>query len=94
MVVAWIVDLIRDGVTDPRQLTTARIAIDKLLFSPEEISRMYQQSLAAVESSKGIPAVKELALRIGRRSYSALRPDHRPTVYDEQAIANDIAMRA
>ncbi len=31
------------------------------------------------------------ALRIGRLYYQALRPDGRLTIYDEQAITNDLA---
>jgi hypothetical protein len=93
-VVAWVSRLLRDGVGDPSQLATASTIVARLRFSAPDLALLYQQSLDVVESSSGTPAAKELALRLGRLSYAAGRPDRRPTIYDEQAVANDIAMRA
>lgn len=93
-VVAWVSNLLRDGVGDPSRLATASTIVARLWFSAPDLASLYQQSLEVVQSSKGAPAAKELALRLGRLSYAAGRPDRRPTVYDEQAVANDIAMRA
>jgi hypothetical protein len=61
--------------------------------SQAEANWMYARTLDLVESRHGTPASKGLALHIGRISYSSGRPDRTPTLYDEQAIANDIASR-
>jgi hypothetical protein len=53
----------------------------------------YDLSLRNVELLKGAPRAKALALQLGRSSYSAERADRRPTIYDEQAINNDISAR-
>ena len=93
-VFAWVSSLLRAGVGDPSQLATASTIVARLWFPAPDLALLYQQSLDVVQSSKGTPTAKELALRLGRLSYAAGRPDKRPTVYDEQAVANDIAMRA
>ena len=38
--------------------------------------------------------IKTLCLTIGRLHYGKLRPDNKVTIYDEQAIQNDILMRS
>ncbi|TYQ26272.1 hypothetical protein [Pseudanabaena sp. UWO310] len=38
--------------------------------------------------------IKTLCLTIGRLHYGKLRPDNKITIYDEQAIQNDILMRS
>jgi hypothetical protein len=58
-----------------------------------EASWLYQLSLDYLEGTRGATGAKALALQLGRLSYSAARPDRRPTVYDEQAIGNDIGSR-
>jgi hypothetical protein len=63
------------------------------LSSPPEAQWLYARALELVRERKGLSTSKALALYIGRHSYSAGRPDRTPTVYDEQAIANDIAAR-
>jgi hypothetical protein len=92
--VVELVGMIRDGVEDPSKFTSASAIVGRLSLSATDLAMLYQRSLDAVQSSKGAPTAKELALRLGRLSYAAGRPDKRPTVYDEQAVANDIAMRA
>jgi hypothetical protein len=54
---------------------------------------LYQRLLEAVTLSAGDPKIKSLTLRIGRIAHAKGRPNGVPTVYDEQAIANDIAAR-
>ena len=63
------------------------------LSSVPESQWLYARALELVRERRGNPSSKALALFVGRRSYSAGRPDRSPTVYDEQAIANDIATR-
>lgn len=50
----------------------------------EEVYRVYLSQL------KNHPKIKPDCLVAGRRAYGVLRQDGNPTVYDEQAIANDI----
>lgn len=38
--------------------------------------------------------LKTLCLELGRKHYANLRPDKKPTIYDEQAIQNDIQVRS
>ncbi|MDQ3282628.1 MAG: hypothetical protein M3Q69_14600 [Acidobacteriota bacterium] len=61
--------------------------------SGAEARWLYDRVLDAVQRSDGAPDMKALAVRIGRRVYSFHRADRVPTIYDEQAIANDIAAR-
>lgn len=54
---------------------------------------IYEGALFAVQQSGGAPNAKRFALLVGRLSLGSRRPDGLPTVYDEQAIANDISAR-
>ena len=60
---------------------------------PSASKDAYNASLLAVEPSGGVPAAKTLALAIGRIHYGSLRPNGIVTVYDENAILNDISAR-
>jgi hypothetical protein len=60
---------------------------------PMASGNAYQAALLAVELSGGVPTTKTLALEIGRLYYSSLRKERLPTVYDENAILNDISAR-
>ena len=55
-----------------------------LLGVSEEI---YRDALGFV---KNMPELKPFALEMGRLAYGLKRKDKNPTVYDEQAILNDI----
>jgi hypothetical protein len=61
--------------------------------SSQEAHWLYERVLDLVQQSAGNPNFKALAVRIGRGAYSAGRAGRTPTVYDEQAIANDVAAR-
>ncbi|XZE35415.1 hypothetical protein SH501x_000906 [Pirellulaceae bacterium SH501] len=60
---------------------------------PQFSKHVYNLALKGVASSGGSVAAKTFALNIGRISYSIGRPGGVPTVYDEQAILNDIRVR-
>lgn len=60
---------------------------------PQFSRQIYDLALRAVAASGGSVASKTFALNIGRISYSAGRPEGAPTIYDEQAILNDIRVR-
>jgi hypothetical protein len=53
----------------------------------------YEAALRALADSPGDPARRIAALQAGRAHYGGLRPGGTPTIYDEQAVANDISAR-
>jgi len=57
--------------------------IEKMDRIYNELEREYKKALQNRD--------KPLALELGRKYYSFYRPDGRLTLYDEQAIANDLA---
>ena len=54
---------------------------------------LYQVALGIVQDHPEDSNVRVLALGFGRLSHGSNRPDGRPTIYDEQAIQNDIQAR-
>ena len=56
--------------------------------------QFYSLALDLVITHKGNQNVKVFALDLGRWHYSLQRPDKKPTIYDEQAIQNDITTRS
>lgn len=54
---------------------------------------LYQQVLDLVQQHPGQPEVSVLALDLGRWHCGRTRPDGKVTVYDEQMLRNDIAVR-
>lgn len=88
-----VLSLIDEMVADP---TNAEIR-NKLVWVaqrfPDNAHSIYQFALNAVKETKGDPDMKAFALSVGRASYGANRPGGNPTIYDEQAIQNDIASR-
>ncbi|GGA14907.1 hypothetical protein GCM10008018_69730 [Paenibacillus marchantiophytorum] len=50
----------------------------------------YQIALRKLSQNPKYVQLRQQALSLGRFYYSSSRPDHKPTVYDETAIANDI----
>jgi len=59
-----------------------------------ETQDLYNTSLKALEANSSSQEAKMLVLDLGRLHYSVLRPDKKPTIYDEQAIQNDIIVRS
>ncbi|MEO8379816.1 MAG: hypothetical protein ABI779_09160 [Acidobacteriota bacterium] len=92
-VMNWLNQLLA-AITDPaHEQLFNRIADSVLAFSEiAEADWLYRRALEQVRATAGAPPFKAIALRIGRIRYGAARPDRRPTLYDEQAIANDIGM--
>lgn len=54
----------------------------------------YESSLKILEANPNSQEAKVLVLDLGRLHYSILRPNKKPTIYDEQAIQNDILVRS
>lgn len=53
----------------------------------------YDSALAALSSSPGDQSRRIAALEAGRKYYGGLRKGGAPTIYDEQAINNDLMAR-
>jgi hypothetical protein len=88
---AWLTDLLTASDIDLERL--ARVA-ERALASggAREAEWFYRRTLEALPERKDNPKFRTFALQMGRLSYPFSRPGRKPTVYDEQAIANDIAV--
>jgi hypothetical protein len=65
-----------------------------ILLSNEQRSLVYNLVLSNLEEFPNNISAKKLALTMGRWVYSKARPDGKLTIYDEQAIQNDINIRS
>jgi hypothetical protein len=93
----WIDRTANTYLTDSAALDTLSTVITRLAsrFTQSEADWIYQRALEMIGPPRnGSAAARTFALRVGRFRYSRSRPDRVPTVYDEQAIANDISARA
>jgi len=61
--------------------------------SPQHADPIYQVALRILADNPESTVAKQFAVSAGRISYSRGRRDRKPTVYDEQAIRNDIMAR-
>lgn len=73
------------------QIITTINAISGL--TQKETQELYNISLKILEANPSSQEAKVMVLEFGRMHYSILRPDKKPTIYDEQAIQNDIIVR-
>jgi hypothetical protein len=91
-VLVWL-DGALDIITVPDQEHLFRRIVNSVLSEsdPAGSDWLYRRTLERVRNTNGAPGFKALALHVGRLRYGAGRPDRQPTLYDEQAIANDIA---
>ena len=55
---------------------------------------IYNEALEILASNPDKTHLKTLCLALGRKHYAAFRPGNSPTIYDEQAIQNDIQVRS
>jgi len=63
-------------------------------FHQYNYGTIYNLALEILDSNPDKIYIKTLCLALGRMHYGNLRPDKNPTIYDEQAIQNDILMRS
>jgi len=83
---------------NPNDWTSHESAL-RILYSiqdslPTDLSEwLYKSCLSLLESNPGGAPCKRLVLEIGRWHYGRLREHGTPTVYDEQAMQNDILVR-
>ena len=62
-------------------------------FTKDATQRMYNTSLTMLANNPSDQNIKILALDLGRLHYKVSRPDNAVTIYDEEAIQNDISVR-
>jgi hypothetical protein len=94
-VLQFLFSMLSEAMTKSRQQELFKSLASHVLVSssPAEARWLYDRALELLRAQNGSTGSKDLALYVGRHAYSAGRPGRRPTVYDEQAIANDIAAR-
>ena len=61
---------------------------------PTISTAIYNSALGCVEITNGSSRTKQFALAAGRHKYGHVRENGVPTIYDEQAIQNDIIARS
>lgn len=79
------------------QVNIKNAAIRQRIFSiaPVAISEIfYDTALELLELNSHVVGLKQFVLDVGRWHYSNLRKDGKLTIYDEQAIQNDILARS
>lgn len=59
-----------------------------------ESQYLYEASLKVLEANPSSQEARLLVLNLGRLHYGLLRPNGRVTIFDEQAIQNDIIVRS
>jgi len=69
------------------------IVFDFLISSAIPSQELYNLALSALETHPSEPKSKQLVLKIGRYHFGKLRGG-KVTIYDEQAIQNDIQVRS
>lgn len=80
--------------TDPQIHASFLRAVANLTTLTESHGELaYQTSLQMLESHPLSTAAKVFALNIGRWHFGRIRPDNKVTIYDEQAMQNDIVVR-
>ncbi len=66
--------------------------INILFLSDSGRQLIYNTTLEILEKDPGNYRAKQLILTVGRWHFGKLRKNGRPTIYDEQAILNDISV--
>ena len=74
----------------------AKIAITSKAIGQNDLSskEVYEAALEVLSQHPDQIPLKQYALEVGRWHHSIQRPDRKVTIYDEQAINNDIAVRS
>lgn len=88
----WLESLIRSRTGIPFDLLLRIVERALRRSGPAETEWLYKRALAELRQNTADREFKSLVLALGRLSYGSKRYDRRLTVYDEQAIANDISV--
>ncbi|MDB4654254.1 hypothetical protein OAE40_00600 [Rubripirellula sp.] len=86
-------ELVSDLRRSPSSLDIQDRVYEFVRANPQFRGTAYKHSLQAVQASRGSPESKSFALEMGRFVHGSSRPEGGPTIYDEQAIQNDIQAR-
>jgi len=94
-VLAWFDNVLHQSCASASEVAILTGIASRLLAvtSAAEAKWLYDRVLDALQQKSSAAPLKTLALTVGRLAYAAGRPDRKPTIYDEQAIANDILAR-
>lgn len=82
---------VRDTVFSNAKIAITTQAIGKDSLSSKEV---YEAALEVLSQHPDQIPLKQYALKVGRWHYGIQRPGGKVTIYDEQAINNDIAVRS
>ena len=85
-----------DSVVRDTAFSYAKIAITTRSIGENGLSskEVYGAALEVLSQHPDQIPLKQYALEVGRWHYGIQRPDRKVTIYDEQAINNDIAVRS
>lgn len=85
-----------DGVIRDTVFSYAKQVITIKIVGTDEASSgdIYKAALDILSQHPDQIPLKQYALEVGRWHYAIQRPDRKVTIYDEQAIQNDIAVRS
>ena len=86
--------LIRNPLDTVVQGKVIRILDQCPALKVAETKAVYEAALDILANNPSNPTAKQFVLNVGRWHFGRSRPDKRPTVYDEQAIQNDILVRS
>lgn len=76
-------------------LSCAKKAIQRVISGNDISSKdIYEAALEILQQHPDQISLKQYALDVGRWHCSMVRPDGKVTIYDEQSIQNDIAVRS
>jgi hypothetical protein len=90
-----IVKPLRDDPDDISYANTIPSLLEKgSKYHSYNYGNIYNLALEVLSENPEKIHIKTLCLTVGRLHYGKLRPDNKVTIYDEQAIQNDIMMRS
>ena len=94
-VLVWLMDMLQGSIATPEAAARFVRVAERVIASGSSVEArwMYDRTLDTLVLNGASTPIRVVALRLGRLSYAAARPDRKPTVYDEQAIANDLSVR-
>ncbi len=89
-----------EPTVEENQTNLLAVLHSTLNFTPFELSlaglssdSLYREALELVGNHPQCVGLRDLALKVGRWHDSRSRDDRQPTIYDEQAIQNDLLVR-
>jgi hypothetical protein len=86
---------LRNSSLDPETYEKVMLLLNKCPGLTAEYTRgVYDIALQTLSENSSSPVAKQLCLNAGRWHFGKTRPDNAPTIYDEQAIQNDILVRS